>query len=67
MLEEPYNDGHTHEALHMTSVLIDMVERYVGDTRCAAEFPDVYDAVKKTSDALADLYQLIGSKFNEES
>ncbi|MBO4226662.1 hypothetical protein [Bradyrhizobium neotropicale] len=63
--QEPYNDGYTHEALHTTLVLMETFERHVMDTRCAEQFPDVAAAAEKAHHALFDLYQLIGSKFDD--
>ncbi len=63
---DEYNDGYTHEALHIASVLIDAWDRYVTETRCADEFPDVKAAAEKAADAMAAVYQLIGQKFKDE-
>lgn len=65
-MNSPYNDGHTHEALHTTHVLLDTFGNHVLDARCADEFPDVKAAAEKAEQALADLYQLIGQKFKED-
>ena len=62
--DRPYNDGYTHEALHLTWVLSETVGEYIIDTRCADEFPDVKAAAEKAHQALFDLYQLIGSKMS---
>lgn len=58
-----YGDGHTHEALHTVSVLIDTFERHVVETRCAEQFPDVKTLADEVAEKMADLYQLIGSKW----
>lgn len=60
-----YNDGYTHEALHTTHVLMDTFSAHVVETRCAEEFPDVKAAAEAAEQALADLYQLIGTKFKD--
>ena len=62
MTDDPYNDYYTHEALHTTFVLQDMLTRHVVETRCAEKFPDVLLAAQKAEQALADLYQIIGMK-----
>jgi hypothetical protein len=61
--ESPYNNGYTHEAMHTTWVLLNTFDKHVLDTRCAEEFPDVAEAAERAHQALFDLYQLIGSKF----
>ena len=61
---DEYNDGYTHEALHTTHVLMETFAQHVLDTRCAEQFPDVETAAEKAHQALFDLYQLIGEKFN---
>lgn len=66
-LSNPYNDGHTHEVLHTTHVLMDTFNNHVLDTRCADEFPDVKAAAEKAHQAMFDLYQLIGGKFEEDN
>lgn len=60
---QPYNEGYTHEALHTTHVLLCTFEQHVVETRCADEFPDIKAAAERAAEAMADLYQLIGSKF----
>lgn len=65
-MENPYNDGYTHEALHTTHVLLDTFEGHVLETRCADEFPDVKAAAEKAHQAMFDLYQLIGLKFVDD-
>jgi len=57
-----YNDDYTHEAMHTTHVLLDTFANHVLETRCADEFADVKQAAEKAAQALADLYQLIGTK-----
>lgn len=61
----PYNDGYTHEALHAAHIIADMWDRHVYETRCADRFPDVLAAVRKAANALQDVYQLIGTKFDD--
>lgn len=67
MDESPYNDGHTHEALHTTHVLMDTFGNHVLETRCIEQFPDVKVAAEKAHQALFDLYQLIGMKFEADN
>jgi len=65
VLDEPlpqYNDGFTQEALHLAYVLIDTWQRHIAESRCADEFPDVKVAAEKVTEAMGDLYQLIGQK-----
>lgn len=57
-----FNEGHTHEALHVTLVLMETFAQHVLDTPCADNFPDVKLAAEKVHQAMFDLYQLIGSK-----
>lgn len=57
-----YNDGFTQEALDTTRVLLDTVENVLMKTRCAEQFSDVNDAAFKVHEALAELYELTGSK-----
>lgn len=66
MIDSPdaYSDGHTHEAMHITWVLMETFEEHVIHTPCADEFPDVKAAADKAHQALFDLYQLIGSKMS---
>lgn len=65
-MSDEYNDGHTHEALHMAAAIGDLFDRWVIETRCAAEFADVKAKADQIGENLADLYQLIGSKFRDE-
>ena len=61
-----YNDGYTHEVLHTTHIIMDMLHSHVIETRSSVEFPDVHKAAQKASRALFDLYQLIGTKFVDD-
>lgn len=63
-MDDKYNDGYTHEALHTTHVLMSTFDDHVLQTRCADEFPDVKAAADKAHQALFDLYQLIGAKMD---
>lgn len=63
-IKEPYGEGYTHEALHASWMIMDLLERHVIEHRCAEEFKDVYEAADKAHQALWDLYQLIGTKWN---
>lgn len=65
-MTDEYNDGYTHEAMHTTHVLMETFSAHVLETRCTAEFPDVFEAADKAHQALFDLYQLIGSKFVDD-
>jgi hypothetical protein len=60
---DKYNDGYTHEVLHLASVLEDTWGRHIVDTRCAEEFSDVRAAAEAISDMMQNFYQLVGSKF----
>lgn len=44
-------------------MLAEMFEQFVVETRCADQFQDVKGAAEKIAEAIGDLYQLIGSKF----
>lgn len=65
MADDPYNDGYTHEALHVALMLGEVVEHYIVETRCSDQFPDVKEQAEKVCAALYDLYQLIGTKFSD--
>jgi len=65
-MTDSYNDGYTHEALHTTHILMEMLDTHVIDTICIEQFPDVKEAAAKAHQALFDLYQLIGTKLGEE-
>src|SRR5262249_764381 len=60
---QPYNDGHTHEALHVAYVLADMLDRHLLETRCAEQFPEVRRLIVTIAEQMGDLYQMIGTKF----
>ena len=62
MTSDPYNPGHTHEALHTTYVVMETFAQHVLETRCAEQFPDVKQAAEQVHAAMLDLYQLIGEK-----
>ena len=62
IMSEPYSDLCTHEALHITYVLMDTFTTHVVDSRCVATFPDVKIAADKAHHALFELYQLLLSK-----
>jgi len=64
---QPYNDSHTHEALHAASIIIDMLDRHLIDTRCAEQFPEVRRLMVTIAEQMGDLYQMIGTKFEERS
>jgi hypothetical protein len=64
-MTDEYNDGYTHEALHTTHVLLCTFDDHVLETRCADQFPDVKAAADKAHQAMFDLYQLIGTKFED--
>lgn len=64
-LKDKYNGGYTHEALHAAHMCGDLWDRHVLETRCAQEFPDVKEAAGRVSQAIHDMYQLIGQKFDE--
>ena len=53
--ERSYNDGYTHEVLHLVSTLNDVWERHVVETACADQFPDVKAAAEKIADAITAL------------
>lgn len=61
--QDAYGDGYTHEAMHATWMLMCTFESFVMEARCAKEFPDVAAAAEKAHQALFDLYQLIGNKW----
>ena len=65
MSVDPYNDGYTHEALHATHIVMETLDRHVIEARATAAFPDVKEAAERAHQALFDLYQLIGSKFED--
>ena len=58
-----YNDGYTHEALHTVHVLSETFHAHVVETYCAAQFADVEAAALAVYQAMFDLYQLIGTKY----
>jgi len=65
MSDDPYNDGYTHEALHATHIIMETLDRHVIEARCTAAFADVKEAAEHAHKALFDLYQIIGSKFDD--
>lgn len=62
---DAYNQGYTHEALHAAHIACDMWDSHVCETRCAEQYPDVKTAIEKASQAMYDVYQLIGRKMHE--
>lgn len=64
-MADEYTDGHTHEALHTTFVLMETFSSHVVETRCAEEFPDVQALAERVHGMMFELYQLIGTKFKE--
>ena len=66
MSNSQYSDGYTHEALHTTYVLMETFGAHVVETRCAEHFPDVKAAADKAYQAMFDLYELIGSKLEDD-
>lgn len=61
-MNDKYNNGYTHEALHTAYVLQDTWDRHLVESRCADEFPDIKEAVQEVSIAMLRIYQLIGQK-----
>ena len=61
----PYNDGYTHEALHTTHVLMEAFADHVLDSRTADQFPDIKAQAERAHQAMFDLYQIIGTKFED--
>ena len=61
-MEEGFGPGTLgcHEALHATSIALDMVERHVLDHPSIAVQPDWYRAAAKAHHYLFELYQMIG-------
>lgn len=49
-----------HEALHMTSFLIDAIENELVDHDAIKDRPEWCQLAEKARDALGDLYQAIG-------
>ena len=64
--QDAYNNGYTHEVLHLASVLADTWGRHIIGARCVDEFPDVKAAAEKIGEAMGDFYQLVGSKLADE-
>lgn len=62
---DKYDDGFTHEVLHTAYVLCDTWDNHIIETRCATEFPDVRAAAERAAEAMQDLYQLVGQKFQD--
>ena len=60
---DAYNDGYTHEVLHLASVLAMTWEEHIVETRCADEFPEIKAAAEKIAEAIGDFYQLVGNHF----
>ncbi|MCS3690977.1 hypothetical protein [Bradyrhizobium elkanii] len=65
-MDNAYNDGYTHEAMHSAHIAIDTWDSHVLRTRCAEEFPDVKKAIEKAAEAMGEVYQLIGQKFKDD-
>ena len=63
-MDVDYNDGFTQEALDTTQAFLDMVENVLMNTRCAKQFPDVQQGAFAVHEAVAELYELIGSKMS---
>lgn len=63
--QDAYNDGYTHEALHAAHIACDLWDSHISETRCAEQFPDVKKAADVAAKAMYDVYQLIGSKFED--
>ena len=63
--KQPYNDGHTHEALHAAHMCISIWNDFVTESRCADEFQAIKDACDRAEEAMADAYMAIGQKFAE--
>ena len=63
--QDEYHHGYTHEAMHTVYVLMDTFENHILATRCADRFKDVAEAAERAHQAMFDLYQLIGEKFDE--
>jgi hypothetical protein len=61
-MNDEYNDGYTHEVMHLTWVLMETFGDHVVETPTADKFPDVKEAAERAHQALFDLYQLLGSK-----
>lgn len=51
-----------HEALHMASVLADMVDTHLVEHPAVVAVPEWAEKARAALDALADLYQAIGSE-----
>lgn len=60
---DAYNDGYTHEAQHTAYVLMETFDNFVGESRCAEQFPDVKKAADEAHEAMWRVYQLIGNKW----
>ncbi len=60
-----YNDGHTHEAIHTSHVLLDTWNQHVTESACANKFNDVKLACEEAERAMQAVYQLIGTKFED--
>ena len=65
-MPDEHNDGYTHECLHATSIIQEMVDTHIIETRCAEEFSDVMVAARAVEEKLWTLYSLISIKFKDE-
>ena len=56
------DDYSSHEALHMSSFLMDAIDNELIQHDYIASIPECRDLAEKAHQALFDLYQLIGRK-----
>lgn len=63
MSDQEWNEGHDHEALHVCFILQGLLQEHVIDTPTCDKYPDVKASAEDIAERLADLYQLIGRKW----
>ena len=57
---DSYNEGYTHEVLHMSSFLASSWETEIVDSRCCEKFPELMEKAKIIANLLGDFYQAVG-------
>jgi hypothetical protein len=61
---EKLNKGHWSEALHISWMIQDMVERYLINHVILSRNPDLEKIAEEAQDKLNDLYQAIANKMS---
>ncbi len=66
-IDGPIDEFHVHEALHVSSLVMNLVERELMEAPAIAADPDWFRRVYSIREALFDLYQTIGAHEAEEA